>query len=64
VQPLWGVQDDVRVLPRQGRWANTSTAVNWDSNLVGGGVFPVRHVHAPGRTQSSSNYDGEHRPVR
>ena len=40
VQPLWGVQSDEGYFLGQGRWQNSSTAVNWESNLVGGGVFP------------------------
>ena len=40
VQPLWGVQDDEGYFLGQGRWVNTSTAVDWGSDLVGGGVFP------------------------
>ena len=40
VQPLWGVQGDEGYFLGQGRWVDTSTAVDWSSNLVGGGVFP------------------------
>jgi iron complex outermembrane recepter protein len=40
VQPLWGVQNDEAFFATQGRWADTTEALDWSSNLVGGGVFP------------------------
>jgi TonB-dependent receptor len=39
VQPLWGVQSDEAYFANQGRWVGTTEAIEWPSNLVGGGVF-------------------------
>ena len=39
VQPLWGVETDDAYFMGQGRWVDSSTPVNWGSDLVGGGVF-------------------------
>jgi len=39
VQPLWGVQSDEAFFIGQGRWQNTTTAVDLGPDLVGGGVF-------------------------
>jgi len=39
VQPLWGLQSDEAVFLTQGQWQGGYQAVDWSSDLVGGGVF-------------------------